>query len=118
MVNVNDYAARPARVLADEEVLTNGRYRRRFRHTPHVPHNREAGFLFDGVRQAGRFFDQPIKADLYERMSCGWRDDLSSTGHFVLLETMWTSGKGKSSRYPDLLSACALRVIRERRQST
>lgn len=47
LVSVNDAALRPARALADGEVLTTGRYRLRFRHTPHVPHNWEAGLLFE-----------------------------------------------------------------------
>lgn len=49
LVSVNDYTGRPARVLADGEVLTTGRYRLRFRQTPHVPHNWEAGLLFEEV---------------------------------------------------------------------
>jgi flavorubredoxin len=49
LVSVNDYAGRPARVLADGEVLTTGRYRLRFRQTPHVPHNWEASLLFEEV---------------------------------------------------------------------
>jgi len=49
LVSVNDYAVRPARVLAQDEVLTTGKYRLRFRQTPHVPHNWEAGLLFEEV---------------------------------------------------------------------
>ncbi len=47
LVSVNDAALRPARALANEEVLTTGKYRLRFRQTPHVPHNWEAGLLFE-----------------------------------------------------------------------
>jgi len=47
LVSVNDAALRPARVLANEEVLVTGKYRLRFRHSPHVPHNWEAGLLFE-----------------------------------------------------------------------
>ncbi|HEX2056153.1 MAG TPA: MBL fold metallo-hydrolase [Nitrospiraceae bacterium] len=48
-VSVNDFALRPARVLAHDEILKTGRYRLRFRRTPHVPHNWEAGLLFEEV---------------------------------------------------------------------
>jgi flavorubredoxin len=47
LVSVNDFALRPARGMADAEVLTTGKYRFRFLHTPHVPHCWEAGHLFE-----------------------------------------------------------------------
>src|SRR5262245_5885261 len=46
-VMLDDYADRPARALADGEVLATGRHRLRFLATPHVPHCWEAGLLFD-----------------------------------------------------------------------
>jgi len=49
LVSVNDYAVRQARVLAHDEILKTGTYRLRFRQTPHVPHNWEAGMLFEEV---------------------------------------------------------------------
>jgi flavorubredoxin len=49
LVSVNDMAIRPARVMAHDEVLEIGRSRLRFRQTPHVPHNWEAGLLFEEV---------------------------------------------------------------------
>lgn len=49
LVSVNDYARRPARVLADDEILKTGKHRLRFRRTPHIPHNWEAGLLFEEV---------------------------------------------------------------------
>lgn len=48
-VNVNDFAIRPAQVLAHDEILRTGVYRFRFQQTPHVPHNWEAGLLFEEV---------------------------------------------------------------------
>ena len=48
-VSVNDFSMRPARVLAHDEILKIGRYRLRFRRTPHVPHNWEASLLFEEV---------------------------------------------------------------------
>jgi flavorubredoxin len=49
LVSVNDYAGRQARVLAQDEILKTGKYRFKFRQTPHVPHNWEAGLLFEEV---------------------------------------------------------------------
>lgn len=47
MVNLNDFADRPARALEDDEVLQTGRHRLRFLSTPHVPHAWDAGLFFD-----------------------------------------------------------------------
>lgn len=48
-VSVNDFAVRPAHVLAHDEILETGAYRFRYQQTPHVPHNWEAGLLFEEV---------------------------------------------------------------------
>ena len=47
MVMLNDFADRPARALADGEVLATGRHRLRFLSTPHVPHGWDAGLFFE-----------------------------------------------------------------------
>jgi flavorubredoxin len=47
LVSVNDVADRPARALADCEVLALGRHRLRWHATPHVPHAWECGFLME-----------------------------------------------------------------------
>lgn len=47
LVSVNDFSVRPARALADGEVLETGRRRFRFLQTPHVPHCWEAGLMFE-----------------------------------------------------------------------
>lgn len=47
MVSVNDVANRPARALADGEVLDLGRHRLRWHDTPHVPHGWECGFMME-----------------------------------------------------------------------
>jgi hypothetical protein len=47
MVNLNDFADRPARALEDDEVVQTGRHRLRFLSTPHVPHAWDAGLFFD-----------------------------------------------------------------------
>jgi flavorubredoxin len=46
-VMLNDFADRPARALADDEVLATGRRRLRFLATPHVPHGWDAGLFFE-----------------------------------------------------------------------
>jgi flavorubredoxin len=51
VVMVNDFADRPARPLADGEVLHLGRHRLRFLSTPHVPHCWDAGLFFDEFEQ-------------------------------------------------------------------
>jgi flavorubredoxin len=47
VVNMNDFANRAARPLADDEVLQTGLHRLRFLSTPHVPHAWDAGLFFD-----------------------------------------------------------------------
>jgi flavorubredoxin len=51
MVSVNDVALRPARPLADGEVVATGAYRFRFVQTPHVPHCWEAGLMFEETQR-------------------------------------------------------------------
>lgn len=47
LVNLADFAVRPARALQDAEVLATGRHRLRYLATPHLPHGWDAGFFFD-----------------------------------------------------------------------
>jgi flavorubredoxin len=47
MVFVNDGAVRPARGLAHDETISTGKYRFRFKSTPHLPHGWDAGVLFE-----------------------------------------------------------------------
>jgi flavorubredoxin len=51
IVNVNDFAIRPARQMSDGEVLTTGKYRFRFCQTPHLPHGWDAGLLFEETQK-------------------------------------------------------------------
>jgi flavorubredoxin len=51
MVNLADFADRPARGLADDEVLDLGRHRLRFLATPHLPHGWDAGLFFDATER-------------------------------------------------------------------
>ncbi|HZM35865.1 MAG TPA: MBL fold metallo-hydrolase [Burkholderiales bacterium] len=47
MVSVNDVAERPARALADGEVLRIGRHALKWLDAPHVPHGWENGFMME-----------------------------------------------------------------------
>ena len=47
MVSVNDFADRPARALADNEVFEIGNHRLKFLATPHFPHGWDAGLFFE-----------------------------------------------------------------------
>jgi flavorubredoxin len=51
-VMMGDFADRPAKGLADEEVLELGRHRLRFLSTPHVPHGWDSGFFFDETEKS------------------------------------------------------------------
>ncbi len=53
-ISLQDLAARPARGLADGEVLALGRHNLQWLDAPHVPHNWETGYLYD--RTTGTFF--------------------------------------------------------------
>lgn len=77
MVNVNDFADRPARALNDNEVLEIGQHRLRFLATPHVPHGWDAGLFFEESKQTllcSDLFFQPgdpeplIKSGVVERV--------------------------------------------------
>ena len=50
LLNINDFALRPARTLASDDVLTTGKYRYRFCPTPHLPHGWELGGALRGDR--------------------------------------------------------------------
>ena len=47
MVFVNDGAVRPARGLNHDEIVQTGKFRFRFKSTPHLPHGWDAGVLFE-----------------------------------------------------------------------
>lgn len=51
LVNLNDFSSRPARGLKSDELLNTGKYRYRFRKTPHLPHGWDAGVLFEETNQ-------------------------------------------------------------------
>jgi flavorubredoxin len=51
MVNVNDFAVRPPRGMADDEILDTGKYRFRFCSTAQLPHGWDAGLLFEETQR-------------------------------------------------------------------
>jgi flavorubredoxin len=51
MVNVDDFAIRPARGMTADDVLSTGKYRYRFYRSPHIPHGWDAGVLFEETRK-------------------------------------------------------------------
>ncbi len=51
IVNVNDFAARPARIVQGDDVLLTGKYRYRLVATPHLPHCWDAGMLFEETQR-------------------------------------------------------------------
>lgn len=62
MVSVNDVADRPARALADGELLVLGTHTMKWFDTPHVPHGWECGLMMDTTTQTffcGDLFTQP-----------------------------------------------------------
>lgn len=47
LVNLSDFADRPPRALDADETFSTGRFRFRYRPTPHLPHGWDAGVLFE-----------------------------------------------------------------------
>jgi flavorubredoxin len=47
MVNINDFANRPAHAMGEGDVLQTGKHRYRYIHTPHLPHGWDAGVMFE-----------------------------------------------------------------------
>jgi flavorubredoxin len=47
LVNMSDFAIRPARALKTNEILQTGKRRYRFIQTPHLPHGWDAGVMFE-----------------------------------------------------------------------
>src|SRR5215510_4435474 len=51
LVNLTDFADRPPRALNTVETFTTGRFRFRYRPTPHLPHGWDAGVLFEETQK-------------------------------------------------------------------
>lgn len=66
MVSIDDIAMRPARAMADGEVLELGRHRIRWIATPHLPHGWECSMAFEETTRTllcGDLFTQPGHAN-------------------------------------------------------
>jgi flavorubredoxin len=62
MVSINDFSDRPARALADGEIVDIGKKRLRWFDTPHLPHGWDAGYLAESTTRTlfcGDLFTQP-----------------------------------------------------------
>lgn len=51
LVNLNDFADRPPRALEADATFSTGRFRFRYRPTPHLPHGWDAGVLFEETQR-------------------------------------------------------------------
>ncbi|TWT44801.1 Rubredoxin-oxygen oxidoreductase [Phycisphaerae bacterium RAS1] len=51
LVNLADFADRPPRALGADETFSTGRFRFRYRPTPHLPHGWDAGALFEETQR-------------------------------------------------------------------
>jgi flavorubredoxin len=51
LVNINDFADRPARIVSPEDVLATGKYRFRYCSTPQLPHGWDAGVMFEETQR-------------------------------------------------------------------
>ncbi len=90
MVSVDDVADRPARALADGEVLSLGTHSVKWLDTPHLPHAWECGFLMELSTKTlfcGDLFTQPgdglpaaTEADILEP-SEAFRDQMDYFSH-------------------------------------
>ena len=47
IVNMGDFAIRPAFAMASNDILSTGKYKYRFIRTPHLPHGWDAGVMFE-----------------------------------------------------------------------
>jgi len=66
LVSVDDVADRPARALADEEVLVLGTHRVRWLDAAHLPHGWETGYMFEENTRTllcGDLFTQPGRGE-------------------------------------------------------
>src|SRR5262249_24938238 len=62
LTSLNDFAARPARGLKDQQEFSTGNRRMKCLYTPHVPHGWDCGLLFDVSTKTllcGDLFMQP-----------------------------------------------------------
>jgi flavorubredoxin len=86
MLSIGDLATRPPRALGNGEVLDIGGHRMRWIDTPHVPHNIDAGLLYD--EDARNLFCGDLFA-LYGNWSPTTTDDIVAPA--IAAEDAWPS---------------------------
>jgi flavorubredoxin len=72
VVSINDFSDRPARALADGDIVDIGKRRLRWFDTPHLPHGWDAGYLSESTTRTlfcGDLFTQP--GDKHEPVTDG-----------------------------------------------
>ena len=115
-VNLNDFANRPPRGLAADEVFSTGKYRFRFRPTPHLPHGWDAGVFFEETQRTLFCLDlfhqngdvEPItESDIVERARQAlieYQGGLLDGLHAIYTENR-ASAKGSGALQPKTLAA-------------
>jgi flavorubredoxin len=93
MVNMGDFALRPARGLSRADVLETGNYSYRFIPTPHLPHGWDAGVLFEEKSKT------LFCSDLFHQDGNG----IALTEHDILGEVRAALHAGQSSPLPDYM---------------
>ncbi|TXK46449.1 MBL fold metallo-hydrolase [Pontibacter qinzhouensis] len=93
MVNMGDFAIRPARGLNQADVLETGKYRFRFLPTPHLPHGWDAGVLFEEKNKT------LFCSDLFHQDG----DGVALTDHDILGEVRASLRAGQSSPLPNYM---------------
>lgn len=100
-VMMDDFADRPGRALADNDVLSLGKHRLRFLATPHLPHGWDAGLFFDDSEKtlfASDLFFQPgnpealVETDIVQVAADTLRESLHGPLAHDLPYTPQTSG--------------------------
>lgn len=93
MVNMGDFAIRPARGLGIADVLETGTHRYRFIPTPHLPHGWDAGVLFEENNKT------LFCSDLFHQDGNG----IALTDRDILGEVRTALRVGQSSPLPDYM---------------
>jgi flavorubredoxin len=93
MVNMGDFAIRPARGLTSADKLKTGKFSYRFIPTPHLPHGWDAGVLFEEKSKT------LFCSDLFHQDGNG----VALTDRDILGEVRASLGAGQSSPLPDYM---------------
>lgn len=117
MLNMIDQSPRPARALADGEVLQTGRHGLRYLATPHLPHGLDAGMFFDDTEAtllcSDLFFQPGDPAPLTEADILGTvRAVIAESAHGPLAADMpWTASSAAQLARLEALNPRVLAVM-------